>query len=426
MGVRRLSEPLLDRLFGPLPFARLAHTHALSTGADAFFVVSLAGSLFFNVSADTSQSRVMLYLALTIAPFAVVARFVGPLVDRFSSARTGVIALTILGRGILCLFIAGDLQNLFFYPEAFAALVLGKAYSVAKSATVPGLTDEPSQLVAANSRLSRLSAIAAAAGAPIAAGIMYVGDASIVLRVGSLVYFAGAGVAMLIPRLSDEPTVAPHVEQDEVHTPSVIIGASVVTALRAAIGFVTFLVAFGFKRAGEPSWLYGLVVAAVGLGSFAATTVLPFLKRRWLREEQLFGVALTITALAALAAAWLFSSAAIVAFGLVIGFAFNLGRQAFDSVLQRDAPGAVRARYFARFETRFQLAWVAGALIPAVFSLGFRLGLTMLGVVFIISLAACLTGVTLEDRLAQGLRGVRGVVRRRSSRDEPADLGHHA
>jgi MFS family permease len=389
-----------------MPFARLAHTHALSAGADAFFVVSLAGSLFFNVSADASQSRVMLYLALTMAPFAIVAPFVGPLVDQFSNARTAVIALTILGRGILCLFIAGDLQNVLFYPEAFSALVLGKAYSVAKSATVPALVDDPDELVTANARLSRLSAISGALGAGIAAGIMYVGEAAVVLRVGSLVYFAGAAVATLIPRLDEARTATPQVEHEEVHSPSVVIGASVVTALRAAVGFVTFLVAFGFKRAGEPTWLYGVAGVAVGVGGFLATTILPVIRRRWLSEERLFSVALLITALAALVAAWQFRPGAVVAFGGVLGFSFNLGRQAFDSVLQRDAPDAVRGRHFARFETRFQLAWVAGGLIPVVFSLPFRVGLVMLGVAFLFSLTAVLTGVTLEDRLARGLRTV--------------------
>ena len=37
---------------------------------------------------------------------------------------------------------------------------------------------------------------------------------------------------------------------------------------------------------------------------------------------------------------------------------------AFDSLVQRDAPDANRGRSFARFETRFQLVWVIGALLP--------------------------------------------------------------
>ena len=51
-----------------------------------------------------------------------------------------------------------------------------------------------------------------------------------------------------------------------------------------------------------------------------------------------------------------------VAFFVAIGA--GAGRIAFDSLLQRDGPEHLRGRAFARFETRFQLAWVAGALVP--------------------------------------------------------------
>ena len=51
-----------------------------------------------------------------------------------------------------------------------------------------------------------------------------------------------------------------------------------------------------------------------------------------------------------------------IAFTVAIGA--GAGRIAFDSLLQRDGPEHLRGRAFARFETRFQLAWVAGALVP--------------------------------------------------------------
>jgi drug/metabolite transporter (DMT)-like permease len=57
------------------------------------------------------------------------------------------------------------------------------------------------------------------------------------------------------------------------------------------------------------------------------------------------------------------------------------GRLAFDSLVQRDAPEAARGRTFARFETRFQLAWVGGAFIPAAIPrLPGRLGFLFLAV----------------------------------------------
>jgi hypothetical protein len=50
------------------------------------------------------------------------------------------------------------------------------------------------------------------------------------------------------------------------------------------------------------------------------------------------------------------------------------GKQAFDSLVQRDAPDANRGRSFARFESRFQVVWVLGAVVPAAIHLPFEAG----------------------------------------------------
>ena len=65
----------------------------------------------------------------------------------------------------------------------------------------------------------------------------------------------------------------------------------------------------------------------------------------------------------------------------------NVGRQSFDSVLQRDAPDAARGRAFARFETIFQLAWVVGALFAVVFQPRLGVGLVALAVGFGLTVA---------------------------------------
>ena len=50
------------------------------------------------------------------------------------------------------------------------------------------------------------------------------------------------------------------------------------------------------------------------------------------------------------------------------------GKLAFDSLVQRAAPDANYGRSFARFEARFQFAWVVGAFIPAVIPLNIVVG----------------------------------------------------
>ena len=58
---------------------------------------------------------------------------------------------------------------------------------------------------------------------------------------------------------------------------------------------------------------------------------------------------------------------------VVLSFAVNasasIGRMAFESIVQRDAPDANQGRVFAQFETRFQLSWVLAGVLPVLFTL---------------------------------------------------------
>jgi hypothetical protein len=81
--------------------------------------------------------------------------------------------------------------------------------------------------------------------------------------------------------------------------------------------------------------------------------------------------------------------------------------------VQRDAPDANRGRSFARFETRFQLIWVAGAvlgIIPMPTWVGFLL----------VSGIAAFAAVS----YTAGSRGARRITERRSERaGRGGDLG---
>ncbi|MCZ7527430.1 MAG: hypothetical protein M5U14_14235 [Acidimicrobiia bacterium] len=71
----------------------------------------------------------------------------------------------------------------------------------------------------------------------------------------------------------------------------------------------------------------------------------------------------------------------LMAAGFTVALGAASGRVGFDSLVQRDGPDDLHGRAFARFETRFQLVWVAGALIPVAIPLGGRLGLFVLSLV---------------------------------------------
>ncbi|HEY4928393.1 MAG TPA: MFS transporter [Acidimicrobiales bacterium] len=135
---RRLVRSAVDDLFDQRsPFGRLALTHVLMTAGDTMFAVSLAGSLFFSISPTAAKDKVLLYLLLTMGPFAVVAPALGPLIDRSRGARRAMVVTSALGRAVLCPFVARDIHSLLLFPEAFVMLVLSKVYLVTKGALVP-------------------------------------------------------------------------------------------------------------------------------------------------------------------------------------------------------------------------------------------------------------------------------------------------
>ena len=137
-GPRRTPKgrplPSGQAAFTASAFTRLARTHALSTASDAMVATALAGTIFFEGATSDARGKVFLYLLLTMAPFAVVSPLIGPALDRARSGRRWMIIGSAVLRGLLCFFMIRDVDNLLFYPEAFAVLVLQKSYAVARAA----------------------------------------------------------------------------------------------------------------------------------------------------------------------------------------------------------------------------------------------------------------------------------------------------
>jgi hypothetical protein len=134
------------------------------------------------------------------------------------------------------------------------------------------------------------------------------------------------------------------------------------------------LAAFAVRREGlQTSWL-GALAIAVGVGSFLADLLAPRLPET-LREEFIV-VGCTIAAgLGAFFAFTAFSLPILALFGLTAGAATELGRLAFQSLMQAHAPEGALGRVFVRYEVAFQLSWVAGAVGPAVLTIDFQGGM---------------------------------------------------
>ena len=73
-----------------------------------------------------------------------------------------------------------------------------------------------------------------------------------------------------------------------------------------------------------------------------------------------------------------------ITFGIILIAVANgvgsIGRLAFESIIQREAPDANRARAFVKFETRNQLVWVGCGLVSVVFTFPGAVGFAIVGV----------------------------------------------
>jgi hypothetical protein len=366
-------------LVGAEPFRRLVLANSVGVVGDALFTVSLAGSLFFNVSVDAARPTILLYLLLTLAPFAVVGPFVGTAVDRFPGSQRGLIAFTNLGRAAAIALIAGQLHSLAFFPLAFTVLVLSKGSSIAVRSLVPWLVADDGRLVAENARLSRATALVGGLAGAVGALMLNFGSTQLVLFVAAGVHFGAIPLAMRIPKVHVAPRSA-IVDDVELRGSAVLLTANAMSAMRAGVGFLAFFIAFNLKVSGEPAWFFGVVIAAGGAGGFLGTYLAAFL-RRHLNEEMLLALSLATAGAAALVAPVQYEEPAILMVAFATGVAASVARQAFDSLTQRLAPDAEKGRAFARFETRFQIAWVVGAVIAVLGRPGNALGLSVLGIV---------------------------------------------
>jgi len=474
---RRLARTAFHDLFDQRrPFGRLALTHVLMTAGDTLFAVSLAGSLFFSISPTAAQDKVILYLVLTMAPFAVVAPALGPLIDRSRGARRGMVVASALGRAILCPFLARDIHSLLLFPEAFAMLVLSKVYLVTKGALVPemaalgllgtgdeagtapgllpggspgaldpprptppygtpahgvgdGVGDGPTgtgapatgaapDLASLNARLGLLASLAGFVFALPAVAALKLGGAAWVLWLDLVVFLAavvagarlpvrrrdtrqrrrrsrGSPAAVVDPRVPVSESILDHPagsvdewSRDEldlaafqpVAGPPVLLALMPMSVLKALVGFLTFLFAFGLRREAAPTWMFGLLLGAITAGALIGVLLVGRL-RTWLSEQQILVASLWLVAACCLLGALVGGRYVQVLVAVGVGVGGAVGKPSFDALVQRHVAESNQGRAFARFETQFQLVWVVGSFVPVVLTLPIPAGDLIMGIV---------------------------------------------
>jgi hypothetical protein len=361
-------------------FRRLSITHAAMMGGDAAMIVALADSLFFNIDPSAARGRVLLFLVVSFAPFLVIAPLIGPVIDRVAGGRRAVIQAVAASRVVISLLMAMAIDNLALFPLVFAALVLQKTYLVSKQALVPSVVRSERDLVEANSKLGLIAGLTGFVAVIPAAILQLISDEGVATLVfAALLFGVGLASATRLPAdvVAAEP--ADRAERIQLHSLGLQLAEMAMVLLRASVGFLFFHLAFWLRTQTAGTAWFAVAVGLSALGAMAGNAIGPRL-RRVLREETMLLAALALSAVAGFLAALLGGVPAGVMLACVLNLSAAVGRLAFESLVQRDAPQANRGRAFARFETRFQLGWVIAGLIPVLITIPGPLGFLLVGV----------------------------------------------
>ena len=364
----------------------LTYASMIDYATDSAVAVALANTLFFSAATAESKTKVALYLLITVAPFALVAPVIGPLLDKVQRGRRVALAASFVGRGTLAVIMAFHFNDWGLYPAALGALVLSKSFTVLRAAVTPRVLPTAITLVTTNSRMTVFGLVAGGVFGALAAGLAKLTGSPGALGYTAVLCALGAWLCLRIPAwvevtAGEVPASLGDRRPNEKRQP---MGQRVVVSLwangsvRVLTGFLMLFVAFVIKAQTEhnPSkqvLLLGIVGAGAGVGSIAGNAF--GAKQRFDRPDRVVLCCVSVCVVAAAAVAVLPGVPAAAVCALAAALASALAKVCLDAVIQRDLPERSRASAFGRSETVLQLCWVfggaLGVLLPPVYWIGF-------------------------------------------------------
>ncbi|MGW2044944.1 MFS transporter [Streptomyces sp. NPDC001858] len=411
---------------GESGLGKLIELHGVNGAGDVMITVALASTVFFSVPTDEARGRVALYLAITMAPFTVLAPVIGPLLDRIPHGRRAAMAGAMLARALLALILSGAVAtgSIELYPAALGVLVASKAYGVVRSAVVPRLLPPGFSLVKANSRVTLGGLLATGVAAPIAAGLQAIGP-RYPLYGAFVIFMAGAFLSFTLPGKVDsakgEDVALLAADEEHLHGPHRkpvkrpglrTVGIAVTHALGANAslrwlsGFLTFFLAFLLREhplTGQSAAVsLGMVAVSAGVGNALGTSVGATLRSK--APELIIVTVVAVVLCAVLIAAVFFGAFLVACMAAIAGFSQALAKLSLDALIQRDVPELVRTSAFARSETILQVCWVFGGAVGIVMPLNGTLGLSVAAAVLALGWLSTVRGLLSSVRHGPGTK----------------------
>jgi hypothetical protein len=385
-GVARSFDALvalpLRRLYeSPDPIDAYALNHLTSVAGDALLAFSLADSVFFSVPVGEARLHVAGYLALTMLPLALAGPLLVPILDRAGPRRSVTFAAA-AGRCVVALLLAPQLHTLLLFPLALSMLMLSKVHGIVKNALTMAYANRDEGLMRANARLGRIAVAGALGVAPVGFVVLKLAGGKSPIYLASLVYGVSALLTARLPQpmavgVAVPPRSPSRPRRSRGQVPRLRSPAMGAIGLRAAGGFLLFLLAFSLRSAEVPAYWFGVVGGASVGGGFLGDLLAPRLPTPT-REDAVVVACVLAAGVGALLASQVFGLALLSAYALIAGAASEFARLAFQSLMQRYAPAGELGSVFVRYEMMFQVAWVAAAFVPTLLPISFRLGIVLL------------------------------------------------
>jgi hypothetical protein len=363
------------------PLDTYALCHLTSVAGDALLAVALADSVFLKLPVDKAKLKVAAYLGLTMLPLALAGPLLIPLLDR-AGPRRAISFAAAAGRVVVALYAAPRFNTLLLFPSALVLLVLSKVHAITKNGLTMAYAPPHEGLMRANARLGRIAVVGAVAAAPFGYLFLKIWGAAGPIYLAAMMYAVSALLNLRLPHPGTKGNprrdVGPRGRISDLTVPA--IGA---VGMRAAGGFLLFLLAFSLKTEDAPVYWFAVLAFGGVAGGFLADLSAPRLPSET-REEVVVIACVSVAGIGALLAFALFGLPLLTIFAVVGGAAGEFGRLAFQSLMQRHAPEGALGRVFVRYEVLFQMAWVAGAFLPAVLPIDFRLGILILAAFYLV------------------------------------------
>jgi MFS family permease len=379
-------------------FRRLFSTRLVSQTGDGLFTAGLGGYVFFNATNFPNPTSGAAAFAVLYLPYSLIGPFAGVFIDRWS--RRQILVWSALLRSVFVAITAGLVASgklgVPLYVGVLAVLGVNRFFLSSLSAALPHVVPE-NKLVMANAVSPTAGGIAAAIGG-IAGLSVHValhggrGEYAATLLAAACCYVAAGLVSATMGRDLLGPT-----REARERKPGIVAEfGSVLTGLAAgarylgrrprsaaALGVtganrlfygILFLMSILLYRnyfyrtesANKALSHYAVLTALVAIGYGAAAFVTPIATRR-IGKQTWISVLLLFAAVTTGLLGPPFSQAGF----LILGFCLGLAGQGIaicaTTILQEDVGDDYRGRAFSFYDMAFNVLFVIGAAISAVF-----------------------------------------------------------